>query len=1148
MKNYLTALSTMSMLMTAFAAYNPEPAKLWPLNVQQNLSSYRVNGSYSRYVKNQWVGDLLTTGEEKTNRTTSDGTLKFMRGMDSGWEDDVTTLYIDHDMTGYLSEINNNANNANYQAMRTEVHAQGSTLASSTRAIVIGDHHSNNRQGGNWFLVGGTYYGGANNEVLYARKMGSLAIDGASFIAGKQSQPGEAKSGVYVASATSFTYTNTKTNDAVFQATEIVYGGDYTKMKEVQFDPPDSDPFQIQAANANGGSGLVVSTPLAISITGGAKFIGSQIAEGASTRTAINVQDGNADEIATARGGDGATLLNDASITDGTYEFIAGDAGNAVMGGINSYALATGGNGAHIDGTATLENSTLTGGNAGSAMLVNVRIVNDDATGVTESSKDGKAYASGGNGLLTSGTATLSYVTAYGGSGGSATAHDTGSYADASGGNGFQGKGGIITGGHFEGGKGGNSQSINGEAYAFGGSGVLATGDTTINGGTFIGAKGGTVNGEKATDGAGVKIINANLTINEGTFKGTGEENDSIGNNLALWLDNSSLTVSSNSSAIINDNILITGIGDSKITILDGTIAGDIYSANTATTTVTVAESAATFAGAFNQYIGKVDVKLTASDDAKFFNEVNVLTGEFGFSDHKATTATGSVYSLYTADSSLKFNAGVDLSDGTTINAGVGIVNVNGGDLVMGDNSRITLLPDLSSTSPQVTISGNLVATNSDAKLVARAIAPNAAGTKQLVSYAGADFGSNNIDDMVDVNFGWLTQTSSIDTNNGITANWEYNSLESRTNTTYKGLNANLLAVADGVITSDTNGLFHAMNSLGDEVGTQSLRYSLSQAPDVADTAFQINRGISGQLATRSSDFRAQNGFASTQTAPAGVAGPTSDKGMQGWIRAYAITGDRGVDGTFSKSESSAFGTIVGVDKSFGNLLIGLSGGYGSSDIEGESTYETDTDIYHGSIYSTVAGETTFLDLSLTYAQMETEELGLRSGSFDAMNLSGYLGAGKVFKLSDRLTITPEASMLASLYDQEAYTGTSIFGQMAVAAYDEMSYLGSIGASFSTMQSIEVLNQGIAYSPELRLHWQHEFNSEVDNGSYTVAGATGPQPLYVRAREEDFLRVGLGIDMWHWRYQNTKFEFDYDGLFSDDSDQHTISGKIAVQF
>ncbi len=861
----------------------------------------------------------------------------------------------------------------------------------------------------------------------------------------------------------------------------------------------------------------------------------------------------------------GGGFAGTATTTEADMTSLTATAGHAMrVTTISTNANVTGsfyggyGNEVTVDGN--IGNITVTPGagilSQGSGINLDAELFGGYAGDIVIATNAKAIVASGGNGG--SGIFRIAGGEFEGGDGATIYVGGSATSATANGGNALRTTGtSSISDGIFYGGDGGRIDigSVNGTINALGGSGVyVASGTTTISGGTFNGGFGGscalsnvTVNGGSGAYAAGGTLNITGGTFNGGYAGGAHSDNSTMEDGRGVSAVNASVTLDGE-TAVINDGLYFeTTAGTKTLSLLSGTINGDIEITGTGTASLIVSNQVS--AGAVNVTDGTGEVQLGSWQDAAFFDEVNIDKGSLSFVNDFALLSPDARFTINGTNSSLNFADGA-LLYGAKINANEATLSA-GDDVVLTDGAYIGIdygNPVYASSNRFVITGGDLVVSNST--FAARGTSSRTSGSLQLAQADNVDLE----DGVLDVDFGWLTKISNISTNSGITADWEYDSLESRSSTSLAGITAELLAMADGVITNFSEADFAALNGDGETKGTRGIRYSLSQSSDIAATAFQVNRGIAGQLATRTSTFRAQNGFASTKAAPAGVAGPTEEKGLQGWIRAYTIQGDRAQDGTFAGYDSTVLGTVGGIDKSFGNLLVGLSGGFGRSEINASSTYKTESDNYHGSIYSTIAGNSVFVDLAVNYTEMKVDEESSTTfgstGSFDATALSGYIGAGKIFKSANGITFTPEASMLASLYEQEAYIrDDNLIGEMAVDAYDEMSYLGSIGASISSIHTIEVLSQGIAVSPELRLHWQHEFNPDLDDGSYTlVSNPTISQALDMRAREEDFVRVGLGLDLWHWRYEDTKFEIDYDGLFSGDSDQHTISGKIAVQF
>jgi outer membrane autotransporter protein len=875
---------------------------------------------------------------------------------------------------------------------------------------------------------------------------------------------------------------------------------------------------------ANGGNGVGLfnfapfGSPLqSLTINGGDFFGGDSLAN-------IRVIDGELgasfDAAAFAEGGNGVLKRSFGTVTVNGGHFAGGDSKASIdMDADDSMARAGGGQGFWIagvqNGTANaISNVKATGGHGGSSVI---------------SGSNSDAYADGGNGILiTPGfttTITINDTIASGSFGGVAVALGDGT-----------------------------------EAYAMGGNGVHATDiNLTINGGTYTGAQGGNAHGEfaLADGGSGVRVEDSTLTINGGTFNGAAAGNASGANATArtgrgVFALNSDVTIN---DGMINDGIYFSNSGKA-LNILGGTINDDIMLDGTGSSDFTVA-AAATNNGLIFQNGGTVNVTLGAAAASSFFKEV-LINGTMDFSSD-FSSASETVFML-ADNSAVEFNS-LTLNDDSGIWAGYGDVRTAAGNIKLGTDSGMVFLYDgwtTNATSPMFgsasITGGSLIMTNSGAGIILAGVAATTNGSVQVVS-AGSptDFGANNPYDVIMADLGWLVKTNNIDGSAGIRVDFDYNTLSSNSALTDLGLV--LLDKLDDTITSSNfvaSGAFYNLNSEGQAAGEQLIRYSTTQLPDVADAAFQVQQQVSEQIAARGTEYRSMHGFASSKPtfgkSPMGAAGPEVDESdMQGWVRVYGAMAERDAESTFTDFDSTVLGTVIGVDKSFGNLLVGLAGGYARGNIDAGSTYDADIDTYHGTVYSTIGGKSTYVDLALTYGLSETDvENIVADDKFDSHTASGYIGLGRSFSVKETVSITPEASFLLSYYEQDAYDRAGIL-PISIKAYDEMSYLGSLGASVSSMHQLDWLNLGFAVLPEFRVHWLHEFNADLNDFTYSSAGIAD-QTFGVRSREEDLLKIGVGLDLWSWKRQNAKFEVDYDGLFGDDYDQHVLSGKISVQF
>ncbi|VGO16121.1 hypothetical protein PDESU_04711 [Pontiella desulfatans] len=292
---------------------------------------------------------------------------------------------------------------------------------------------------------------------------------------------------------------------------------------------------------------------------------------------------------------------------------------------------------------------------------------------------------------------------------------------------------------------------------------------------------------------------------------------------------------------------------------------------------------------------------------------------------------------------------------------------------------------------------------------------------------------------------------------------------------------------------------------------------------------------------------------------------PTEDieipPSYQIWGRGYAAmlnqktTGSfDAVDDYFSGYDATVAGAILGMDKRLNNMMFGLAGGYAHTMLEGNRDNDGTANTVHGVGYFSAMLNDLYLDANVNYAFSGVETTTMDdfgySGEYDANTLSFYLGGGYgLSMLQDKLLLTPEASLLMTYYNREAYTETSdiagsdtAFPDKNYDSYDQWSQLMSIGATLSMVQQIESFSSELEIQPELRAHWLHEFNAQMDDETYTGGAAI------LQAREEDLVRLGAGIRFSKWDNDNTEFGLDVDGVLGSDYDAVIVSGKIMHRF
>lgn len=1018
-----------------------------------------------------------------------------------------------------------------------------------SHAVVFNNKHKDgsNAPGPTSRLIEGNYYGSPNMGAALLNNRTNFILEGTSFIAGDSDEAAQAYYTEHtsdpnanrdlnaldtVGSDIHFTYINgisshsgqgmimNITNRTSNHSREnllknydelpfydMIIGGNNTANEFIQIDNG--------AATIGGGHGIAAMgyehdytgeppalPALTMNIEGGDYLAGSSKGN--------LIIEGSTNVAGFAHGGSGLMKGMGGGLTIKTGQFAGGHAGRVEVSASHSLADAVGGYGiwSEKSNNSVIENVSCRAGRGGDARVHGM---------------EGLARADGGNGIFLGNSAdqsTLRSCQATGNRAGTASAKGTGSDAFASGGHGLYAA---------------NSRLV------------------TIEGGTYSGADGGTAHGDDfaaADGGSGIRVDNGSLVVKAGTFSG-GSAGLATGSNIStrqgrgLYLYNSGLTINESAgTTLINDGIYVQN--DSRnaqgILLNSGIIRGDIDLEMAPDSIININGTAGKIShhGSLNQYGGILEMNLGTKGN-NLLKQVNIHNGTMRFINNEFTASPGLELTLNGQESTLVFRKGAHLGSGSRILANEGRI-VSESNLTFGADSTI-LFGHYESSLSRIVATNTLYMTNANIRLglVGTVSAPT--GTITLASASTTELGNNTAEELVDADLGWLVEATGVQIDSDIAARLNYRSIS---NGNLQDLPDSLQQQIDSALTNNANaGLFVRINSMTQSDAEELIRYAETQLPDVADIAFQVQHQVAEQIAARGSEVRTFNGFSTTKRALNGAAGPGEEReiGMQGWIRAYGTFTERDGDGTFVAYDSDLFGTVVGIDKSFGNLLIGLAGGHSSGTIDAGSAYNAEVSTVHGTLYSTLSDDSSFIDLAMTVGRSNTEiDNEVSDNSFEAYTLSGYIGIGQLIEITEQISITPEASFLAAYYAQESFANDGLLAKN-VNEYDEWSWLGGLGARIAAAQKLDFVPR-VAITPELRIHWLHEFNADLEDFTYSSV----TDSFAVRSREEDLLKIGLGLDLWNWKREDVKFEVDYDGLFGSSFDQHTLSGKVTLKF
>ena len=842
----------------------------------------------------------------------------------------------------------------------------------------------------------------------------------------------------------------------------------------------------------------------------------------------------------TINGGDAYSGNFSGGTVDGN--FYAGDGGKGLSFTAGSATIfINGGNAFNGTGSGRVVSGIYEAGHGGSADLITTT---DDAS--TLLADGGVAYNGAGtidDGIFRSGNGGIIKVVG-----------TNSTTASANGGHGASATGLDITGGTFYGGSGGLIEIAKGTAEANGGHGLrLTSGDSSISGGSFYGGSGGIAyNNSDGTSsaraGVGIHVgSTANAEIIGGTFN-SGSDGDSDDpsqrsySQFAGWLEDAGNVVIA-SDPTFNGSLLVTNT--TSLAIEGGDILGNIHFGGGTTGFKLSSDTAVR--GMLIQEAGDVTADISTAAEGTHYKNLFIQSGSFTFANNQLTTAQNALFTLSGANSRLNLQQGGTLSSGTSVGVGYGQMS-SGADLTVERGSLVQLNFN-GITNGILDVTGNLdLSAGGNVRISGAATQPSG------VLYFGQVSGNIDSPENIQTDLGWLTQSTFTHISNRLLrVDYNYRSLT----------NSSALATIDserftGINKAITNGQYFArINALGHKDGSALILYDETLAPDVADAALDNQNYIHRQINARTMEMRARGGFAhntrrSHLPAPTGVAGPEHSKqsNTRGWVRGYGAFGSRDESGTFDAYETTHYGTVIGIDRQFGTLLLGVAGGYSSIKLDADSTYNSDATGHNGSFYASLGSRQNFLDLSISRAEhnVTTKNL-LTTDTFGAASTSYHIGVGREWNITQHLTCTPIFAYQHTNYDQDGYRRDGLLPKQ-MKNYETSSDLISLGATFSTARQYEWFNQHLAMIPEFRFRWLHELSPDLDALAFDYVGVASGESgsIRLRSREENLIELGLGIDFWSWHLYAAKFEFDYDYLLGEEYTEHTFSGKVTLQF
>jgi hypothetical protein len=664
----------------------------------------------------------------------------------------------------------------------------------------------------------------------------------------------------------------------------------------------------------------------------------------------------------------------------------------------------------------------------------------------------------------------------------------------------------LASNGTFKGGSSGVAGSS-----SLGGDGIFATNSVLeIHGGTFTGGNAGSATTSQG--GYGIFAIDSDIQIEGGEFTGGTAGNQAFFGLFSRATSNQSTSIELNGGTY--NLIGFDGKGTQYLTAGTNLVVRDGVVLYEGTLVVT------------NEIDAPFQTNTIVGGTMQFANDFNLAQdGEFFISSHEGQ--------IDFTNKNLNVSSGATLFFRATTN-GTGMIS--GENISFETNSTVTVVNQLAGLSVGSSITSTVVSATSNLYVV------TAGGT----SNATLDNFVENVN--IQTNSAERTGLAGIMIDGGdLRLRFTTKTLRE-----YWSATGQLGTLADELDSIGLTEMLAIIDNINNPITSgAAVEQTYFTAINTFQTALHGLRAAAGQSEARSTEFRSQLGLI-----PLGARGPQRNNDLRGWAKYYAQYLSHDEQGLNDAYDTFLHGGVVGIDHSFGNLLLGISGGSGHYSTQFDNDAEETIIAYHGGAYGTYGGEHVYVDLGVAYGHNEVETKTatpfVLDGEFEAQMLSAYIGAGYDF-IDERggTVFTPEASIHYSMYEQDAYTETGTTAvPRSIEAFEADSLRSSLGLNLSMLNQQKLDTFG--FKLDGRLHWMHEFNPEPGDVNFSLEGGSGTTyQLAYPTLDEDLFRVGIGCTFFNTmrnKPKNVLFRADFDELFGDGFNSHNVSAKIVYAF
>ncbi|MFG0250712.1 MAG: autotransporter outer membrane beta-barrel domain-containing protein [Phycisphaeraceae bacterium JB051] len=272
---------------------------------------------------------------------------------------------------------------------------------------------------------------------------------------------------------------------------------------------------------------------------------------------------------------------------------------------------------------------------------------------------------------------------------------------------------------------------------------------------------------------------------------------------------------------------------------------------------------------------------------------------------------------------------------------------------------------------------------------------------------------------------------------------------------------------------------------------------------------------------------------------------------MQGnwgvFAKAYGLFANQDSGSQVNGYSADTVGVQFGLDNQINDhWLVGLAVDYAMTDVTMDnSAGEMQINTIRVGPFVSYAKDAWIINASLTYgnhtidSNIDTGYWGLTNDSYEANDMTMFIGGEYRYELNDVWALTPSASLQYTYYNRAGYS-------QSASGFDiDSQDINTLHSRLGVKLDGQIKAMNMTLLPEVSLGWEHEFMQDDDP---VDAYSGGNFAFSSKTITPDQNSVYFGAGVTALVKDNCSVFVNYEGNIGSDSDTHGISGGIRFTF